>query len=124
MRRHNEVRDLLALRLSEVCADVAIEPVLQPLSRETFQRRTTTLDPEARLDSHMTGFRGRQLDSAFFDVRIFNPFAQSNRNTSLSTVYQRHERQKRNTYEERVWAVEHASFTPFVVSTSDLPIRF
>ena len=33
-------------------------------------------------------------------------------------MYQRHERQKRNTYEERVCAVEHASFTPLVFSTS------
>ena len=61
MRRHNEVRDLLALRLSEVCADVAIEPVLQPLSGETFQRRTTTRDPEARLDIRTTGFLGKAV---------------------------------------------------------------
>ena len=117
-RRHNEIRDYLAHRLSEVCADVSVEPELQPLSGETFQRRSTTRDDAARLDIHTVGFWDRQLGSAFFDVRIFNPFAPSNCNSALSAVYQRHERQKRNTYEERVRTVEHASFTPLVFSTT------
>ena len=38
--RHNEVRDLTANLLSEVCNNVVIEPHLQPLSGETLQYKT------------------------------------------------------------------------------------
>ena len=38
-KRHNEVRDLLATLMTKVCYDVAIEPVLQPLTSETFQKK-------------------------------------------------------------------------------------
>lgn len=33
---HNEVRDLTAQLLTEVCPGVSVEPPLQPLSGETF----------------------------------------------------------------------------------------
>ena len=68
--RHNEIRNYLATRLSEVCSDVAIEPTLQPLHDEEFVRRTTSRDENARLDIHARGFwRGGRLDFLFFDVR-------------------------------------------------------
>ena len=38
--RHNEVRDLTANLLSEVCNNVVTEPHLQPLSGETLQYKT------------------------------------------------------------------------------------
>ena len=38
--RHNEVRDITASLLSEVCHGVSIEPHLQPLSGETMQLRS------------------------------------------------------------------------------------
>ena len=44
--------------------------------------------------------------------------APSNRASSLDTVYQRHEREKKRKYEERVRHVEHASFVPAVLSAS------
>ncbi len=34
--RHNEIRDLTATLLTEVCHDVCIEPELQPVSSETL----------------------------------------------------------------------------------------
>ena len=37
MIRHNEIRDITASLLTEVCPNVAIEPPLQPLSGETFR---------------------------------------------------------------------------------------
>ena len=42
------------------------------------------------------------FESAFFDVRIFNPTAQSCRNQSLPACYRRHELEKRRHYEDRV----------------------
>ena len=53
---------------------------------------------------------------AFFDVRIFNPFAKSHLRSSLETVFKHNETVKKNQYNERVIQVEHGSFTPIVLS--------
>lgn len=116
--RHNEVRDVLAKLLSEVSPDVCSEPVLQPLTGEHFRRRTTNTDDHARLDIRARGFWGGRFEVAFFDVRIFNPTAPSNRSRPLPSVYRSQERQKINLYEERVREVERGSFTPLVFSTT------
>ena len=43
--RHNEIRDLTAADLlSEVCHDVCVEPLLQPLSGETLSFVTANRD--------------------------------------------------------------------------------
>ena len=48
--RHNELRDFTTAVLSEVCHDVAVEPVLQPLSGESLRFATANVEDEARLD--------------------------------------------------------------------------
>jgi len=85
---HNEVRDLLTSLLTEVCSDVAVEPALQPITGETFQRRSTSTDNGARLDIRVRGFRGSWSESAFLDVRIFN------HTPSCAANYHRHEKAK------------------------------
>ena len=119
---HNEVRDLLASLLTEVGSDVAVEPPLQPITGETFQQRSTSTDSGARLDIHTRGFwggggGGRVGRKCIFDVRIFNPNAPSNHTPSCAANYRRHEKTKRNMYEERIREVEHAFFTPLVFTT-------
>jgi len=47
---HNELRDFTTAALSEVCHDVAIESVLQPLSGESFHYVTANVENEACLD--------------------------------------------------------------------------
>ena len=54
--RHNELGDFTATVLSEVCHDVAIEPVLQRLTGENLQYATANVDVEARLDVSTQGF--------------------------------------------------------------------
>ena len=98
--------------------DVAIEPVLQPITVETFQRRSTSTENSAHLDIQARGFWGSRSESAFFDVRIFNPNAPSNHTSSSAACYHRHEQAKRNLYEEPIHEVERASFTPLVFMTS------
>ena len=63
----------------------------------------------------MNGFWGGRSERCFVDVRVFNPYAQSNVN-SISAAYRRHENIKRRAYGQRVREVEHASFTPIVMS--------
>ena len=54
----------------------------------------------------------------FFDVRVFNPSAPTNRSHQLTANYRRHEKEKRCTYEQHVREVERASFTPLVFAAS------
>ena len=84
--RHNEIRDLTANWLSEVCHDVEKEPPLMPLTGETIVPLTANRRDDTRADIRARGFWGRQ-QSAFFDVRVFHPNAPSYRNQSIPTAY-------------------------------------
>ena len=115
--RHNEIRDLTANVLSEVCHDVCIEPVLQPLTGEVLSGASAIREDAARLDIAADGFWGDHRERAYLDVRIFNPMAPSN-NQPLQACYRKHENQKKRAYEQRIREVEHGSFTPLVFSAS------
>ena len=114
--RHNELRDLTASLLKETCHGVAIEPSLQPITSEIFNAATVNTQEGARLDIVANGFWGGAFERAFFDVRVFNPFAPSNRHSSLASSYRHHESLKKRLYEQRAREVEHSSFTPLVFS--------
>ena len=60
---------------------VVIEPSLQPISNEELQHKTTNIDDDAGLDVDSTHVWGKDRQQSFFDVRVFNPFAQSYGNT-------------------------------------------
>ena len=115
--RHNEIRDLSAKLLTEVCPNMGIEPGLQSLSRETLAMRTANRQDEARLDIRVQGFLGERLQDAFFDVRVFNPHAPSNCHTSPTACYKKRE-EKRRAYDQRVQEIEHGTFTPLVFSAT------
>ena len=114
--RHNEVRDTVGCWLSEVCSDVCIEPTLQPITGEPITGASAVTEDGARLDIAANSFWGGRYERAFFDVRVFNPMAPSNRQQSLAATYKKHERIKIRAYEQRVREVEHGSFTPLVMS--------
>ena len=116
--RHNEVRDITASLLTEVCHGVSTEPHLQSLSGESMSHRSVNTEVGARLDVAMYGFWGSRFEKAFLDVRVFNPSAQSNRHGSLAAVYRRHELEKKRQYEQWVRDIERATFTPLVMSTT------
>ena len=116
--RHNEVRDITAELLSEVCHDVEVEPHLQPLSDERFQQKTANTQDGARLDIAMNGFWGGRYEKCYTDFRVFNPLAPSNSGTTLQSCYRKHEITKKRAYELRIREVEHSSFTPLVFSAS------
>ena len=109
--RHNELRDLTAQLLSETCPNVSTEPELKPLFDESLTYLTSKVQNGARLDvrSAAEGFWGDRHQSAFFDVRVFNPFALSNRRHTLASCYRQHERKKRREYDQRVREIEHGT---------------
>ena len=82
---------------------------------EKFRLRSANSSNEARLDICARGFwsRGKR---AFFDVRVFYPFAPSNLR-DLPTVHKEHENEKRRTYSERIMNVEQGDFTPLIFSS-------
>ena len=116
--RHNEVCDTVGGWMSEVCSDVCLEPNLQPITNETLRGASAITEDGARLDIAANGFWGGRFEKAYFDVRIFNPHAPSNRQQCLAGTYRKHERIKIRAYEQRVREVEHGSFTPLVMSLS------
>ena len=71
-----------------------------------------------QVDIRAAGFWGCHHHRSFFDVHVFNVFAESNQSTSLTATFRKHEGEKRRAYEERVWEVEKGSFTPLVFSSS------
>ena len=115
---HNELRDFTASLLSETCHKVAIEPSLQPITSEMFRHATTNTQDGARLDIVANGVWGTPFERAFFDVRVFNPLAPSNRHQTTNAAYRHHENIKKRHYKQRVREVEHSSFTPLVFSTT------
>ena len=115
--RHNEIRDLTATLLTEVCSQVAVEPELQLVSQQDYPASANIQDG-APLDIAMNGFWGGRSERCFVDVGVFNPLAASNVSSSLASCYRRHENIKKRAYAQRIREEEHASFTPLVMSAS------
>ena len=95
-----------------------VEPDLQPITDETMTAATANTSDGARLDIAMNGFWGGRFERTFVNVRVFNPYAPSNRNSTISTCYRNHENQKKRTYDQRIREVEHATLTPLVLSAT------
>ena len=108
---------MTAKLLTEVCSNVAVEPTLQPLTGERLAHLTSNTEDGARLDVRAQGFWGDRHQSAFFDVRVFNPLAPSNCRSSLTSTYRQHEGLKRRAY-ERVREIDMGSFTPLIFSAT------
>ena len=91
--RHNELRDLTATLLTQVCHNVATEPHLQPLSGESMSLHSAITTDNARVDIRANGFWTGAQD-AYFDVREFHPNAPSNAG-SISSAFKKHEDAKK-----------------------------
>ena len=116
IQRHNELRDLEAELLNIVCNDVQIEPVLQEINGEALNSGSNK-SPDARLDVHARGFWERQR-SAFFDVRVCHPNAESYRDLTPKQIYRTHENEKKRMYTRRVTDIEQGTFTPLIFTTT------
>ncbi len=110
-RRHDGLRDIFANLLEEVAYDVRVEP---PLTGENLPSGSNIAD-DARLDVAARGFWER-CEMAFFDVRVFKPYAKTHLNQSLNAAFARNKREKKRQYNQRCVQVEHASFTPLIFS--------
>ena len=110
--RHDEIRDIQATLLKEICNDVEREPHLQPTTGEVFNRSTNIVD-EARLDLKARGWG----QVAFFDIRITHPNAPTSRDQTVDQIYHCNEQEKERQYNEGVMEIQQGTFTPLVYST-------
>ena len=112
--RHNNLRDLNAKMLSEVCKEIEIKPKLTPLTGEQLDSITVNTTNEARLDIIARGVwkRGQQ---EFLDLRFFDPNTYRYLSKSLQQCHVMNEQEKKTAYNE-VLQNKDGTFTPLVFS--------
>ena len=104
--------DFEANLLNTIQNDVEIEPALQKIDNERIGGRT---EDEARPDI-WARVVWRQGQNAFLDIRLANVNANSKKNRTVETIFKKHEKEKKRTYNSRIMNVEHGTFTPLVFS--------
>jgi hypothetical protein len=116
--RHDEPKRLWARLASEVgFRDVGVEPMLENLTGEEMRHLSARTEDECRSDVRVRGF-WREQQNAFFEFRVFYPFASSYLSTSLPALYKRQAGDRKRQYEERINRVDCGSFTPMVASST------
>ena len=95
---HNEIRNLTASLLTEVCNEVKVKPHLQPVTGEQFALASSNTEDGARLDISANGFWGGRCEKTFVDVKVFNPHAPRNRSTNIKSICRKHELSKKRSY--------------------------
>ena len=113
--RHNNIRDLEATFLKEVCKDVRVEPELLPIGERGTGSRNSA--QKARADVSAIGVWGA-MERTFLDVRVVHPNSPSYRDMTLEKLYTKHENEKKAEYNERILQIEKGSFTPLIFSTN------
>ena len=86
------------------------------MTNEVLIGSTANSQAGARLKIAANGVWGGTFEKTYFDVRVFNPHAPSNRHTNPQSAYRKHEQIKKRAYEQRIREVEHATFSPLVLS--------
>ncbi len=75
--RHNDVQGLFAYECSKAgFNDTELEPPLLPIQDEVIDSKRAKLSDDALSDVRVRGFWGNK-QNAFFEFRVFNPFASS-----------------------------------------------
>ena len=94
--RYTTVRDTIKDLLNEICKDVCVEPPLLPITGEDLPNGANKQDG-ARADVSALGF-WLPLSRAFFDVKVTNPLAQTNKRMTIPEMYKHHEKLKKSQY--------------------------
>ena len=116
--RHNQTRNTFANLLQKAgCKDVVIEHQLLPVEGELDNVKGVEKGEESRMDVTALGFWG-SWQRAFFDIRVFDPFAPSYAKKSISSLLQTHEKEKKKKYGRRIREIEKSSFTPLIFTVS------
>ena len=116
--RHNETRNVFATFLRKAgCHSVAIEQGLLPVEGELDNIPGAEKGDDSRMDVTAVGFWGA-WQRAFFDIRVFDPFAPSYAKKSLTSLMKQNEKEKKRKYGARIREIEKGSFTPLVFTVT------
>ena len=115
--RHDDPVTLLAQEAKKVFNDVQVEPSLAPLTGEDLEARSANRADNARSDLVIRSFY-RPQRRAFFDLKVFYPFARSYLSKSPEQLYRTFANAKKNEYEQRIRDVEDGDFSPLIMSSS------
>ena len=115
---HDNIKDTLTSLLGKVYKDVQSEPHLIPLENKVLQLKTANRSEEAPLDIKANGF-WQHGQTSFFNIRVTQVNAMSNRNKSTKAIFRNHELAKKREYMECVLEVEQGTFTPLVMGTNE-----
>lgn len=74
-------------------------------------------EDDCRSDVRVRSFWCKE-QNAFFEFRIFYPFASSYLSSPLPALYRRFAKERKREYEERINKVDSGSFTPMVASST------
>ena len=69
---HNKIRDLTAHLMSEVCHDMCVEPILQPVTGEILNGASAIIEDDVRLDITTNDFWGSRHKRPMSRVRHSN----------------------------------------------------
>ena len=113
--RHNNIRDVEARFLKEVCKDVKTEPELIPIGNT--ESESSNEAKKARPDVSAVGIWS-SMERTFLDVRIMNPNSPSYVDKTPEQLYTAQENEKKKAYNHRIMHVDKGSFTPLIFSTT------
>ena len=88
-----------------------MEPGLQPVTGEELNRGANQ-SHDARLYVHARGCWERRQRSAYFDIRVCHPHADSGEDLTLKQLFKQQENDKKRKYASRILEVEEGTFTP------------
>ena len=108
--RHNNIRDFEANLLRKIHNDIETEPPLQAVNDELI---TGLIGVESKPDIRARGV-WRTGQHAYFDVRITNVNADSQKNQSIEKILKKHENEKNRKYNSKIMNIEHGTFTPLI----------
>ena len=86
--------------MDEVCVDVRKEPILQEVNNENLLREANKCK-EARLDISARNF-WMTGQHAFFDITVFNLFAQRHRKIAVEKCFRTNKNEKKRSYGNQV----------------------
>ena len=115
--RHDSIKNLLTVLLSDVCKDVQEEPHLQPVTTETMDYKSANIEDGARPDIKARGF-WQMGQTAFFDVRVTHVNADSQKQQTTESIFKTHEQSKKREYLQPVIDIENGSFPPLIFGTN------
>ena len=72
---------------------------------------------KARLDVSAVGVWS-SMERTFLDVRVMHPNSPSYEDMSPKDIYDKHEKEKKRSYNNRVMQIEKGTFTPLIFSTT------